>query len=119
MLSYRSDFWALGCLKQLGIMAPKAKAKPKTKAAAKAKALLAPDDKAAEATGGMAPVQEAKALEMVQEVNREHLQKLEGSIQTILSHPLFSNIMHESPLKIDKTAGASEAGMRAWFHCIF
>ncbi|CAK8988121.1 unnamed protein product [Durusdinium trenchii] len=94
-------------------MAPKAKAKPKTKAAAKAKALLAPDDKAAEATGGMAPVQEAKALEMVQEVNREHLQKLEGSIQTILSHPLFSNIMHESPLKIDKTAGASEAGMRA------
>lgn len=82
---------------------------------AKAKAAAA---NAASASGGpdaSEPVEPAKPLETVSESNRKHLEKLEQSLQTILGHHLFQNIMHESPPEIVKTAEAHEGGMQAWF----
>ena len=63
--------------------------------------------------GGIAPVAAGKTLEVVKDANGKHLQRVETAMQLILGHPLFANIMHETPPKIDKDAETSKAGMQA------
>eukprot|EP00435_Cladocopium_sp_Y103_P066752 s1005_g29.t1 len=97
--------------KRKAAAAPKANARAAADAVADAVAAAAanPDAAAAE------PNVMAKPLQIVEDVNGQHLQKLEDSIQTVLGHHLFQNIMHETPLKIDKDASAHECGMQAGF----
>jgi hypothetical protein len=89
------------------------------KAAAKAKTAAAAVQVAAAAAANPAPAAEpnvmAKPLQVVEDANVQHLQKLEDAIQTVTGHHVFQNIMHESPPKIDKDAQSHEAGMQAGF----
>lgn len=62
---------------------------------------------------GGSPPGSAPTLETVRDQNRDHLQALEDALQKIFAHPLFANVVHEPPRKINKDAVANEAGMQA------
>lgn len=91
----------------------KAKGQPKVKAAAAAVAVAVAAN--AEAVAAEPVMNLAKPSGIVADVNQRHLSNLEDALQAIMAHPLFSNIMHETPPKIDKDAADNEGGMQAGF----